>query len=176
MDIHQIQVKYEIVPDRLLMQVRTRQGELFSAWLTRRMVQRLRSPFRQAVSRLGIARAAPQSIAVPEARAMLEQAARERPLPNADFGKPFEADGSSHPLGPEPLLPAEIDIRVGPQGGLLVSLREARGRRLDLRLGDDLATALLRLLDQALISAEWTLAEESSTAEPQPPGTPTVLN
>jgi hypothetical protein len=158
MQIHQMQLRYDINADRLLLQVRSREAELFGVWLTRRMVSRLRPPFQQAVTRLGLAHAAPQAMPVPEARAMLEQAVRDRPLPNADFAQPFETENVTLPLGPEPLLPAEIDIRGLPRGGLVLSLREARGRRLELALNDELATALLRLLDKALAAADWGLA------------------
>jgi hypothetical protein len=170
MQIHQMQLKYDLNADRLLLQVRTREAELFGVWLTRRMVSRLRPPFQQAVTRLGMARAAPQSMPVPEARAMLEQAVRDRPLPNADFAQPFETQGVSQPLGPEPLLPAEVDIRGLPTGGLALNLREARGRRLELALNDQLATALLRLLDQALAGAEWGLPTATAEAPTAPPG------
>jgi hypothetical protein len=164
-EIHQLQVRYDALADRLLVVVRTRQGELIPAWLTRRMSARLRTPLRDAVTRLGLPRTAPDAIAVPEAKAMLEQAARDRPLPTAEFGKPFETQGASYPLGPEPLLPAQADIRLGERGGLLLALREERGRRLELQLSDDLATALLRLIDQALAVADWDLPAEA-TATP----------
>lgn len=170
MAIHQIQVRYDIVADRLMLLVRTQQAELYTAWLTRRMVSRLRPPLRQAVTQLAVAQAAPQAMPVPEARAMFEQAARERPLPNADFKTPFVAENSSHPLGPEPLLPAEIDIRALPKGGLALALREARGRRIDLQLDADLSTALLRLIDQALAGADWGFTPDVQAAETAPAG------
>lgn len=170
MSIHQIQLRYEAAADRLLLQVRTRQAELYAVWLTRRMVARLRPHLRLAVTKLAVARAAPQSMPVPEARAMFEQAARERPLPNADFQTRFEAEGSRHPLGTEPLLAGEVDLRGLPGGGLGLALREPRGRQLDLRLDADLATALLRLLDQALAGADWGLPADEPAADPVPAG------
>jgi hypothetical protein len=158
MQIHQLQVRYDPLADRLLIQVRMRDDELIATWLTRRMAARLRAPLRDAVTRLGLARAHPDAIAVPEARAMIEQAVRDRPLPSADFRQPFETRDASYPLGPEPLLPAHIDIRPGPTGTLVLTLREERGRRLELQLADDLATALLRLTEQALAVADWDLS------------------
>jgi hypothetical protein len=50
-DIHQIQVKYDALADRLLLQIRTREEVLFPIWLTRRMVMRLWPHFRIMVSR-----------------------------------------------------------------------------------------------------------------------------
>jgi len=138
MSIHQIQLRYDAAADRLLLQVRTSQAELYSAWLTRRMVARLYPHFRQKVARASVAQAAPQAMPVPEARQMLEQAALERPLPGTDFQKPFSEADASHPLGPEPLLPAAIDLRPAESGGLVITLREERGRRLEMSLTNEL--------------------------------------
>lgn len=180
MTIHQIQLRYESVADRLLLQVRTRQSELYAVWLTRRMTARLNQPFRDAVTRQALQTTAPTAMPVPEAKSMLEQAARERPLPGTDFQQPFVADNASHPLGPEPLLPAEIDIRSAANGNLVLALREARGRRLELALTADLATALLRLLDQVLKSAEWQLPDAgtaaAAAATDAEPAAPRLLN
>ena len=41
MGIHQLQLRYDPVADRLLPSVRTHQAELYRVWLTRRMVARL---------------------------------------------------------------------------------------------------------------------------------------
>ena len=163
MAIHQIQLRYEPAADRLLMQVRSTEAELYAVWLTRRMAARLYPPFRDAVARAGVARLSPQAMPVPEAREMLEQAAWQRPLPGTDFQKPFVDAGGSHPLGPDPLLPAVIDLRPTPSGGVVIALREERGRRLELSLTAELATALLRLLDASLRAADWGLPDLGPT-------------
>jgi hypothetical protein len=164
MAIHQIQLRYEPAADRLLMQVRTTEAEHYAAWLTRSMAARIYPPFRQAVTRASVAQTAPQSMAVPEAREMLEQAALQRPLPGTDFQKPFTETGSSHPLGPEPLLPVAVDLRPVAAGGLVITLREDRGRRLEMALTAELSTALLRLMDSALQAADWGLAVQGTAA------------
>ncbi|MDP2004830.1 MAG: hypothetical protein Q8K45_04075 [Rubrivivax sp.] len=171
MGIHQIQVRYAATADRLLLQLRTTQAEVYAVWLTRRMVQRLYPPFRQAVTQASVARATPQALPVPEARQMLEQAALQRPLQGADFAQPFADADAIHPLGPEPLLPDTADLRPGADGQLTLAVRETRGRRIELTLNADLATALLRLLDHALVAAEWGVpgtyaADETAPAEP----------
>jgi len=176
MSIHQIQVRYEPTADRLLLQVRSTEAELYAVWLTRRMTARLFPPFRDAVTRAGVSQASPQAMPVPEAREMLEQAALQRSLPGTDFRTPFTDTGGSHPLGPEPLLPAAIDLRPGAAGGVTIALREDRGRRLELSLTAELATALLRLLDSSLRTADWgvpglaSAAAVSAAAGAVPPG------
>lgn len=157
MAIHQIQVRYDATADRLLLQLRTTEAEVYAVWLTRRMVQRLYPPFRKAVAQASVARATPQALPVPEARQMLEQAALQRPLQGADFAQPFASTDASHPLGPEPLLPDAADLRPGADGQLTLAVREPRGRRIEIALNAELATALLRLLDNAIVVAEWGL-------------------
>lgn len=178
-DIHQMQVRYEPTADRILWQVRTRGGELFSVWLTRRMVQRLWPPFQQLVTSVGIAtQVAPTTMVLPEAREMLAQVARERPLPTADFKTPFNPQPAAEPLGAEPLLPTTIDLGHGEHGkGLAIRVRETNGRSLELRLNDDLSTALMRLLDKALQASEWGLTVPATAlAAPEAPPRPTTLN
>ncbi len=180
MGIHQIQLRYDAGADRLLLQVRSTQAEIYAAWLTRRLVQRLLPPFRQAVTARGVQSVAPHALPVPEARQMLEQAALQRPLPGTQFNQPFQADEHSrHPLGTEPLLPDSGELRRGPGPELHLVLQETRGRHIDLGLTPELATALLRLMDIALADADWALplpAAASAAAglmpERPPPGQP----
>jgi len=156
--IHQIQIKYDALADRLLMQVRTRADEVFAIWLTRRMVQRLLPPFQQIGTRLSLAKAHPDSVLMPEARAMLEDAARSRPLPNADFTQQFSTDNTRQPMGPEPLLAAEVELQADPHRGLRMQVREAQGRHVTLQFNEELHVALSRLFEQALAAADWGLA------------------
>jgi hypothetical protein len=174
--IHQIQVKYDALADRLLMQVRTRAGEVFAIWLTRRMVQRLLPPFQQIGTRFSLAMAHPHSVLLPEARAMLEDAARSRPLPNADFTQHFSTDNTRQPLGPEPLLAAEVELQADAQRGLRMQVREARGRHITLQFNDELHAALSRLFEQALAAADWGLAPPAELSTSDSAATPPLLN
>lgn len=173
-----MQVRYQPGPDRVLWQVRTSSGELFAVWLTRRMFKLLWPPLQQLVTQAGVARVAPHATpatVMPEAQAMLAQAARVRPLPTARFNEPFDVNAVSQPLGPEPLLPEAIDLGPVADGkGLQLQVRDAGGRRLALKLNDDLATALLRLLEQALREADWGWAPTGPDAAGS--AGPVVLN
>ena len=169
-----MQVRYDPNADRVLWQLRTFGGELFAVWLTRRMLQRLWPPFQAMVTQASIAQVAPGATVLPEAREMLAAAARERALPAADFDQPFDATPAAQPLGSEPLLVTAIDLTPGSPGtGLAMRVREGSGRSLELRLSDDLATALVRLLDKALAAADWGIGPPASASAP---AVPTALN
>ena len=173
-----MKVRYEPTADRVLWQLRTAAGELFAVWLTRRMLRQLWPHLNRVVTLASIARVAPNAIALPEAQAMMAQAARTRPLPNTDFATPFDPKPSSRPLGPEPLLPMAFDIGPGQQGkGVRLAAHEPDGRNITLELSEDLATGLMRLLEQALVEADWGFLE-SPTAQNEPASAtpPVVLN
>jgi hypothetical protein len=105
---------------------------------------------------------------------MLAQTARARPLPGADFKAPFNTQATALPLGPEPMLPIAADLGPRPNGpGLAMRLRDERGRSLTVQLTGDMCTALSRLLEKALVDADWGLAVTAphapAPAGPQPP-------
>jgi len=168
-----MQLRFDPTADRLLWQLRTFGGELFAVWLTRRLMRMLWPHLHEQATRSGIKQLMPHATVTPEAREMLGQAARERPLPNAQFDKPFDSNAVARPLGAEPLLPSLFKLSPGPQGqGITLELLEDPGRRMTLQLSDDLATALVRLIEQALPEADWSLLGQGpATAEPSRPMT-----
>lgn len=177
-----MQLTYDARADRLIWQIRTRDGAMYGVWLTRRMVARLWPPMQKMVLQAAAPVISPQSIAVPEAREMLAEAARHRALPTADFAAAFDPTPVSRPLGPEPLLPDAIDLTPvpgvgGAAGALNVRVRELGGRSLELQLGDDLAAALLRLMEAAISTSAWFghVAVEAA-AEPVERGPDRPLN
>jgi len=180
-----MQVRYQPRADRVLWQLRTQEGQLFAIWLTRRMLRQLWPPLQRLVAEgevaqvvaRGAAPGQPPPTVLPEAREMLAQVARERPLPGTDFRQPFDTRPAEQPLGAEPLLPEQVDLGPGSDGrGLHLRLREPGGRQLGLQLSADLATALMRLLEAALREADWGVLPAPAAAAAVAPAAPTVLN
>ena len=178
-----MQVRFDPAADRILWQLRTQGGDMFSAWLTRRMTRGFWPPFLNLVAQAGLpaaVAAAPAASVMPEAREMLADVARTRPLPGAAFNQPFNTQPVATPLGTEPLLPVAIDMGPG-QGapGVALRLRDANGRSLSLQLNADLASALLRLMERAITEADWGIAvpaAPAAAAADAPPAAPRVLN
>ncbi len=176
-----MQLRYDARADRVLWQLRTSDGQLFAVWLTRRMVRLLWPHLGRLVTDAGLRQELPNATVLPEAKAMLAESIRTRPLAGASFDKPFDTRVVNQPLGPEPLLPEAIDLGPGAGGrGLKLQLRESNaGRSLVVQLNADLATALQRLLEQAVAAADWGLGI-GPAAGGQPvdagPAPPPVLN
>ena len=173
-----MQVRYDPAADRILWQVRTGAGEMLAAWLTRRMVSQIWRPFQKLVGQSGLPHAAAAASLVPEAHEMLAQTARARPLPSANFQAPFNPQATAQPLGPEPMLPITADLGPRTDGpGLAMRLRDEQGRSLAVQLTGDMCVALSRLLEKALVDADWGLAATASPAPaPAGPQAPRLLN
>ena len=113
--IHQILIKYDAAADRLLLQVRTRADEVFAIWLTRRMLLRLWPPVQQLGVRVALARSHPDAVLLPDARAMLADAARQRPRPNADFTQLFNSTARTNRWGRSRCWPPRSNCRSRPR-------------------------------------------------------------
>lgn len=174
MSIHQIQITYDPAADRVLWQVRTTDAQVYALWLTRRLALRLWPHLRARISQQA-APVSPTAVVTPQAREMLEQAARSAPLPNADFKVPFQAEGVQRPLGEEPMLVSEVNLGQGPKGGIVLQWRDAQGRHLTLQLEQELSLAVMRLMEAALQRADWGIPMAPPAAATAPPTGPGPL-
>ncbi|MCB1887504.1 MAG: hypothetical protein KDH20_07845 [Rhodocyclaceae bacterium] len=152
MGIHQIQIAYEAVPDRLLLRVSTQAGEEYLAHLTRRFV-------RQIWPSLGPLARAPE--AVPAAR----------PSSGAGrFDKPYApADDLVRPLGQVPLLVSEARIERDKADHLVLVLREHRARSMSLTLNDSLLQVFCAMLRAGTRAADWDLDLDAAGDAPRAP-------
>ena len=173
-----MQVRFDPVADRIMWQVRTQAGEMFSVWLTRRIVSQIWRPFQNLVGQSSLAHMPQAASLMPEAHEMLAQTARMRPLPGADFKSPFNPEVTAQPLGPEPILPIAADMGPRADGpGVALRLRDDQGRSVSVQLTSDMCTALSRLLEKALGDADWGLALTAPPAAAPPgPQAPRLLN
>jgi hypothetical protein len=177
MQIRQLAVHYDAQADRLLLRIRAEDGSVLAAWLTRRLCLRLWPHWTGLVRHVATAHVhaetAQRATATAEAAAMLADAARERSLQQADFSQPFEAAGARQPLGAEPLLAHTVQLTALPGGRLLLAIRDATQRSMQLELDEALAHALHELMLAALRQAEWGLSIDDAAAEA---ASPRVLN
>lgn len=182
MQIRQLALHYRPEPDRLLLRVNSSDGQLFAVWFTRRLALRLWPHLNQLVTQIGIQHEAtqlgvknaaatrtPAATLLPEAQAMLADAARERALKKTDFATPFDTQSATvQPLGTEPMLATEVQLAPLPNGCLRVVVTDSSRRNVQLQLTQDLATAVRELMAQALRQADWGLAIDASFAAAMP--------
>jgi hypothetical protein len=169
MHLNQISVQYSPEADRLLLRVRSTSGELYEAWLTRRLVLRFWPHAREAVDKLSVqtaaANLAPGATVLPAAQPMLAQAAKESVLRDADFKTPFNPQTTSQPLGKEPLLASEVQMTTLADGQLRLTLFDAQRRSIALQLSGQMAIAVRELFEQGLAQAQWGLSANETVVE-----------
>ncbi len=179
MQIRQLAVHYLPEADRLLLRVNAGEGEQFALWLTRRLCVRLWPPLDSMVTKLGIAqevaKASPGATVMPEAVNMLAEAARERVLRQTDFASPFQPEAKAKLLGPDPMLVVAVELTPLAAGHLQLAVTDSAQRRVQLRLTEQLATAVRELMGKALQQSGWGVIPETS-APPDPAAATRVLN
>lgn len=170
MQIRQLALHYVREADRLLWRINTSDGQLIAIWLTRRLTLRLWPHLTQMITQLAVhrqlPRASPDTTLLPEARDMLNEAARESALRKADFKTPFDSQPRALPLGNEPMLAVQVRLVPLPEGLLRLMVTDTGGRNVQLQLSDELAIAVQELLVRALTEADWGW----TPASPPPPG------
>ena len=134
MRLHQLKVDYDAEQDRLVMLVATNEGVELRLALTRRFVKLL-WPLLVKLAEEASPRIRTQ--ANPEARKALLGLEHEHAVSKADFSKPYDAVGSTTPLGETPLLLARIQTGHDRNGQPVVALHPARGpgHHADVRFG-----------------------------------------
>lgn len=181
MQIRQLALHYVREADRLLWRINTSDGQLIAIWLTRRLTLRLWPHLTQMITQLAVQRQLPQAqpnpTLLPEARDMLNEAARENALRKADFKTPFDSQPRALPLGSEPMLAVQVRLVPLPEGLLRLLVTDTGGRNVQLQLSDELAIAVRELLVRALTEADWGWTPPSvQPAEAAGPDAPRILN
>lgn len=170
MRLHQLKVEYVGAEDRLLLRISTSSNEEVMLWLTRRATLRLWPVL------LSMVQAKPEIVVQPspEARRALVGFEHEKAVAQADFSKPYEPAERARPLGDAPILVARIEPRRNNEGQAVLGLLPAQGQGIYITLDDHLLHGLMRLLQNAVVRAEWgfTLsipgAEHAVVAEAAP--------
>jgi hypothetical protein len=171
MHIHQLSVSHDDRQDRLLLRLNTQDSQEFRFWLTRRMVARLLPAIGQSLVQL---EATQPGIAAADANSqrILTEIKREAFLQNADFTTPYTSKPGPSPLGTEPLLVTDVQLRRQPNGSLQVIFQEKTGDSVQscrLNLQASLVHGLIHLVHQTISKADWGLSDaiklESSTPE-----------
>jgi hypothetical protein len=165
MDIHQLQVSYQMEQDRLLVRLNTHSGEELRLWLTRRMIKNLFPHMIRASIETDASSPQLTSHDGADSRA-LSQFRKQESLQQSDFQTAFKGEASVLPMGSEPLLVTTVHITPLEAGSLRLSFEEntagpAPGRSCEVILAPALLHGFMHLLESALKHSDWglTLAE-----------------
>ena len=144
--LHQINVTYSGVEDRLLLRVTTRLGDEYRIWLTRRFASLLLNMLNKAMDKYGGAASLGSS---PRTKAMFKSGAME---------KAFDEEKTTNfPLGKKGFLAYGIKSADTPEGNLHLEIFPEKGAGVSLNLDKPLLYMFHNLLTQGIARAEWRL-------------------
>lgn len=174
MQIHQIQMRYDELQDRILLRMSTTDGCEFRFWLTRRFVKRL---WPLLVRMLEWDHVVRQQLE-PEARRAVLELRHEGYAQQADFSRRFEEGERRLPFGEAPVLLARASGRKRDGALQVLSLQPQQGQGIDVTLDTRLLHVISRLLREAVRRADWDveLALHAGAPLAAPPAQPRSLN
>jgi hypothetical protein len=155
--IHQLQVAYSQVEDRLLLRFNTTNGSEFRFWLTRLFIKKF---WPGLVNTLEVI-VSPQTPNKESMMGFMHQAAVEK----ADFSSKFEPSSTSCPLGDSPILVCRATIQPKGPGVHVLSLFPEKGYGVELGVDQNLLHLLSKLIRDAISQVDWGLAIQIPGAE-----------
>lgn len=153
MNLHQLNLTFDAKQDRLLLKVSTTSEQEFRFWLTRRLVQRAWAPL---VTKLQGDTPAPMT-AAPLASAPLEFR-HAAAVQQADFKTPYVAEGKTPAVSPDPLLVTQFSLQSLALDRYEMTLTSDTGLRVSVKLAAPVLHGLVKLLQDASRSADWSLS------------------
>lgn len=181
MDIHQLNLSYLPVDDRLLLRVNTRQGTEFSIWLTRKFTLGLWNALQSCAQSHAVqAYAGKADVSDPTLRRELTEFSSSKHLQQADFTTPYSAPAQGAGAVPNyaqrgaaqaPFLPTSLAMEARANGQTQLTLKD-ENRQMTMMLDERLLHALMQLIAQTVAQADWGVTlQNTDTAKSS-----TVLN
>lgn len=152
--LEQFNAGYDTLQDRILLRIRTTDAAEYRFWITRRYLSLLWPLLMKMADAFSARKSAD-----PLTRSALAELAHGEAVGQADFTSQYQ-DGSSFPLGPDPVLLARISLRPPLGETQTLVLLPQHGNGINLDLDEQLVHVFARLLQQAATAAEWGLKLE----------------
>ena len=152
MNIHQIQMAYDKLQDRILLRVSTAERSEFRFWMTRRYVKLLWDILVRMLER--DPRAAVH--ADEKLRRTMMGFQHADAVRAGDFGKQFEGENTL-PLGETPLLLSRITAKLNPDATQVLCMHPETGQGIDLAADAALLHMISKLVVDAVAQADWDI-------------------
>lgn len=160
--IHQMQMSFVPVQDRLLFRLNTTDHAEFRFWLTRRYVKLLWATLLQQLE-------SAQPYQNPDIRATVAALEHQQVIATTDFKTAYQEPENKHfPLGEEPILAARLQFKQHPQGTQILCIHPDKGQGLEIGVDQRLMHSLCSLLSQCVKNTDWDLKFEFSTVSNNP--------
>ena len=144
--LHQLNINYVPVEDRLMLRINTQGGDEFRIWLTRRYTSLLLELLNKEIDKFG---GVPAVASTTETREMFKKGAMD---------KSYEEDHiSNYPLGESGILAVKINYKRNENDNLSLELLPEQGKGITLNLNKTLLFMFYNLLMQGCDSSSWNL-------------------
>lgn len=150
--LHQINIAYIGMEDRLLMRATTKNGDEYKVWFTRKYTSLLVDILNKHIHERGGLTTLGSK---PQTTKMLKGGALE---------KPFKGNVKNYPLGEEGILGFSIKVNVSKDKVLNLQLSPKKGQGITLNLGDSLLYMFHNLLSQGIARADWNFKRDQDSA------------
>jgi hypothetical protein len=160
--LHQIQVAYAPLQDRLLLRISTGDKSEFRFWITRRYLKLLWPVLNKLLGADPIV----QRQADETAKDAVLNFRHEQVMQKAEMSKSFATDNASLPLGSEPVLLARIHTKQGENRPTVLCMHPEKGNGIELALNDGLLHAIVNLVSKAVPQADWELGFATNPVKP----------
>ena len=165
MQLHQMNLGYDVQHDRLLLRVATTDSLEYRLWLTRRMVKGLWPGLVQLMQNTPMAR----QQAEPGAKQAVVEFQREQALAQTQFGGAYDGERMQPAVPGEPMLVWAVRMRPNPDGGNDLEFLPKDGPGLHMRLQDAMIHAFAKLLQDTMRTTDWDFVLSLPSAAPTQP-------
>jgi hypothetical protein len=152
--LHQLNINYVPVEDRLMLRINTQAGDEFRLWLTRRYTGLLLDLLTKEIDKHG---GVPTLASTTETKNLFKQGAME---------KRYEEEKiTNYPLGETGFLASKINYKSGAKGVLTLEMLPEKGQGITLNLNKTLLFMFYNLLTQGCSQSAWGLPGQQNPAD-----------
>jgi hypothetical protein len=153
MNIHQIQMAYDRLQDRILLRISTVDRAEFRFWMTRRYVKLLWRVLIKMLERDPVAAVHTDE----KIRRTMMGFQHADAVRTGDFEKKYEEVANALPLGDEPVLLAKVTAKRNADATQVLSIQPEKGQGIDVVVNAELLHMISKLVVDAVSQSGWEL-------------------
>ncbi|MBP6601622.1 MAG: hypothetical protein KA250_07460 [Verrucomicrobiales bacterium] len=156
--MHQMQLTYVSMEDRLLFRLNTKARQEFRFWMTRRYVMILWHSLNQLLAKeVGIAPVETEKpLHDPLVEATKKEIKHQEMVSQADFTTQYQ-ESTYLPLGETPALLFSVGLKPSPEGQTLLCMHPESGQGIEIASNEQILHSLCQLLIDTTAKADWRL-------------------
>lgn len=151
--VHQMQMSFSVVEDRLFFRFNTTDKNEFRFWFTRRYVKLLWS----VLEKLLLNQIQSSLPITNNAQKALLSFQHEQVVAQSDFSKQYEHENMKTPLGEMPILLSRFQIKMANNGDSILCFHPEKGNGIEMNVDEKLLHSFAKILISSLSKTGWDL-------------------